>query len=260
MSAATAPQTPAKTDKPAAAPAAAAPTPQKAPEKEQKAASPSASEAPPPVRKVRKKKKKSKKPSLFEKAQVKIGEGFQVCVQLYQMLKSKDHPSRKGAALFFVFLVLALVFGGMGLMELVSRIKPPQTLETAKTPENAETSEHDEKTKPRDGKQFFTVELGKFIIELLPPPEDPNGLARTLKMAELELVAQCDTPGTCHFLEKTLDAVRDRVTSIFSPMRGDYLTSPEGKKELKKQIIRKINGSLPKGEVLEIFIVRMVIA
>jgi flagellar FliL protein len=56
-----------------------------------------------------------------------------------------------------------------------------------------------------------------------------------------------------------LAATRDRIISVLSTKTADEILSPEGKEQLRKEIREKVNEILPKGKVLEVFILDFVV-
>ncbi len=57
----------------------------------------------------------------------------------------------------------------------------------------------------------------------------------------------------------TLAATRDRIISILSTKYAEDILSPEGKDKLRKEIIEKVNQVLPRGKVVEVFILDFVV-
>ncbi len=57
----------------------------------------------------------------------------------------------------------------------------------------------------------------------------------------------------------TLAATRDRIISILSTKNAEEILTPEGKDKLRKEICEKVNQVLPKGKVVEVFIMDFVV-
>ena len=56
-----------------------------------------------------------------------------------------------------------------------------------------------------------------------------------------------------------LAATRDRIISLLSTKKADDIRTPEGKEQLRKEIREKVNEILPKGKVVEVFIMDIVV-
>lgn len=56
-----------------------------------------------------------------------------------------------------------------------------------------------------------------------------------------------------------LAATRDRIISVLSTKTADEILTPEGKEQLRKEIREKVNQILPKGKVVEVFIMDLVV-
>jgi flagellar FliL protein len=56
-----------------------------------------------------------------------------------------------------------------------------------------------------------------------------------------------------------LAATRDRIISLLGTKTSDEMLTPEGKEQLRKEIREKVNEILPKGKVVEVFIMDFVV-
>jgi flagellar protein FliL len=56
-----------------------------------------------------------------------------------------------------------------------------------------------------------------------------------------------------------LSATRDKINAILSSKTSDELLKPEGKDQLRKEIREQVNSLLPKGEIVEIFIMELIV-
>jgi len=54
-------------------------------------------------------------------------------------------------------------------------------------------------------------------------------------------------------------ATRDKINSILSTKTADAIVTPEGKEQLRKEIGEKVNPLLPKGRIVEVFIMDFVV-
>lgn len=79
-------------------------------------------------------------------------------------------------------------------------------------------------------------------------------------IAELELVVECDSPDTHTYIEENLVQARNQLTDIFLSMERDDLLSREGKRKLKKRLIERLNGWMPRGKIQNVFFAKLVVA
>jgi flagellar basal body-associated protein FliL len=56
-----------------------------------------------------------------------------------------------------------------------------------------------------------------------------------------------------------LAATRDKIISILSTKMAEAILTPEGKEQLRKEICEKVNPVLPKGKIVEVFIMEFVV-
>jgi len=56
-----------------------------------------------------------------------------------------------------------------------------------------------------------------------------------------------------------LAATRDRIISVLSTKTADEILTPEGKEQLRKEIRERVNQILPRGKVVEVFIMDFVV-
>ena len=56
-----------------------------------------------------------------------------------------------------------------------------------------------------------------------------------------------------------LTATRDRILTLLSQKTSDDILSAEGKQKLREEILKKINPILPKGRIVEVFIMDFVV-
>jgi flagellar FliL protein len=56
-----------------------------------------------------------------------------------------------------------------------------------------------------------------------------------------------------------LAATRDKIISILSTKTAETILTPEGKEQLRKEIGEKVNPILPKGKIVEVFIMDFVV-
>ncbi len=116
-----------------------------------------------------------------------------------------------------------------------------------------------EKQSEHAKRKYTLFGIGDFTVELKPIPNQ-KAVKGVLNMAELELVAECDTRVTCNYLEQHLHRVRDQVASVFFAIDREELVSKEGKKRLRQSIVERINSWLPNGKIQNIFMTKLIVS
>ncbi|MBI4925818.1 MAG: flagellar basal body-associated FliL family protein [Bdellovibrio sp.] len=108
-------------------------------------------------------------------------------------------------------------------------------------------------------RRYTLVELGDFTLELKPLANQKT-IKGVLNMAEIELVAECDTKETCSFVETHLLHIRDQLTNVFLAIDREELISKDGKKRIYQTIIDRLNGWLPKGKIQNIYVMKLIVS
>jgi flagellar basal body-associated protein FliL len=187
-------------------------------------------------------------------------------VELFRSLRSPDGPTRRMA--FFFFLSLGALIGlGIVTVERKVRLKHEREAEALAAREDAELRAHEAELLVKSGEapsehaepvRMFS--LGQFTIELKPLEGQPAKGGGFTNMAEVEIVVDCDSPETRTYIEDNLVAARGQVTDVFVSMDREELLSREGKRRLKKKIIERLNGWVPRGKVQAVFFSKLVVA
>ena len=173
-------------------------------------------------------------------------------------LRSPDRPTRRMASAFFLScagLVGVLTFGWVELQRSGFDLgfKGGEEMDQAKGLEKFFSRQRDAALL-----RVVTLKIGKFKIELLPAPGQEKMLG-VVNMAEVEIVLECDQKETCKYMEDNLPKVRDQIASILTAVERNEILSPEGKKRLKRGILRKVNLWLPIGKVRNLFFTNLVV-
>lgn len=108
-------------------------------------------------------------------------------------------------------------------------------------------------------RKFSTMELGSFNVELKRDPalKLPRGV---INMAEIELVAECDSKVTCEYIETHMTRARDQVSTLLTALERDELMSKSGKRKLKKTLLDRLNHWLPSGKLENLYVTKLVIS
>jgi len=139
-----------------------------------------------------------------------------------------ESKKSKGFLWIIVALVVALVGGGVAWFSLHSN-KPPQAAP--------------EETAPK-----YTVHLESFTVNLADPQEShflrisiDVGMGKSLKATK---EGESDFPTA---------RVRDAILPVLASGKGDVLVTPEGKAELKKEILSALQQKVPEIDARDIY-------
>ncbi len=174
-------------------------------------------------------------------------------------LFSRDRGTRRMARLFFLSCV------GLGVVTTVAfqRYRLLQFAGTSIGPDQGAqaTSIADFVRQQADEarRKSTLFRIGEFVLELkrLPAQVDVPGV---MGLAEVELVAECDDPDTCRYIQDHAVQIQNVVASLFTALDRDELLSREGKRRLKKRIVEKINWWLPRGKIENIFFSKLIVS
>ncbi|MGZ3687227.1 MAG: flagellar basal body-associated FliL family protein [Bdellovibrionota bacterium] len=103
------------------------------------------------------------------------------------------------------------------------------------------------------------IALGTFTVELKKMP-GTEGAYAVMNLAEVDLALQCDDPETRNFIDNHLAETRNQITNLFTAMEREELLSRDGKRRIKRQIMRRLNDWLPKGKVEDLFFTKLVVS
>lgn len=166
---------------------------------------------------------------------------------LFLGLLSPDRPTRKMTVFFylslFVFIALMGSFGKNWYRSVVAKKK----VETALLVEAEKKAPWVLKAKEKDLIKL-QLNLGEFMLELRPRQEEAGDAKGTkvyskdhMNIATIELIAECDTVDTCHFVEEHIVQVRDQMILILTGLEREVLMSREGKQKVKRALIDRLN-------------------
>ncbi len=180
-------------------------------------------------------------------------------VELSRALFSKDRPTSRMAKLFFISLFLLMGVSYFASFYFKSHSK--KLLETAmeENKNAASIANFLSKEKLEADARSSKLEIGKFVIELLPVPEAVNRSGASMNLAEIVLVIECDTGVTCNFIKNHMVQVRSEITNVFVPVDRSVLMTVAGKNHIKNQIRQRLNSWLGKGRVEDVYITDFVI-
>lgn len=176
-------------------------------------------------------------------------------VLILKGLFSSDSATRRMAALFiFSLFGMGFVFR-MAFLDLRNRFRPTHLQEQRKAQLEATALQlHQEEVNQKAAQ----IKLGHFSIELKVGDRE-KVIPRRLKVATVELVAQCDNQATRDYIEAHLLQARGTVSGVLAPMDRDDLMSREGKVRLRKFLLDRLNLWLPQGKVEGLYITDLVV-
>jgi flagellar basal body-associated protein FliL len=215
---------------------------------------------------TKKKKGKGKSgPSLSSKISKTVKSWRDQFFEIFRGLRSPDGPTQRMSIFFFLSLFALAALGAVAIRrsidqkrELRAQIAAAKEEETEK---NHEASLLGSPEAASEGAHATSMlDLGAFTIELKPVAGQPKKKGGFMNMAEVELVIECDSKETHDFIEENLVQVRSQVTDIFLSMDREELLSREGKRKLKKRLIERLNGWIPRGKVQNAFFSKLVVA
>lgn len=168
-------------------------------------------------------------------------------------LRSEDPPTRRAGRLFFATLILTLGFGIVGFRIL---LVPPADPAPSQGADN--TVGFFDKMAQETHRKNTTLGLGKFVFNLKLKGDEPV-LAGVMQMAQMELYIECDTKETCEYVEAGSVHARAEITkALIAVDREELLT--RDKRRLKRAILERLNGWLPRGKIQTVHISKLVVS
>ena len=188
----------------------------------------------------------------------KLSTGRNFVWEMGASLRSPDAATRRMARFFFLSCaglagVLTLAYVELQRSGFNLGFKGGEEMDQAKSLEKFFSKQRDAALL-----RVITLKIGKFKVELLPAPGQEKMLG-VVNMAEVEIVLECDRKDTCKYMEDNLPKVRDQIASMLTAVERNEILSPEGKKRLKRGILRRVNLWLPLGKVKNLFFTNLVV-
>lgn len=154
----------------------------------------------------------------------------------------------------FVWIVAGaafLVAAGVGGLLLRDYLRPPQVVAS----DDAGRGAQEEKGKEGiESKVKSMMNLDPFIVNLA--DTDAN------RFVKLTLRLGLDEPGLGEEFDKNpviVAAARDKIISILTTKTSDQILTPEGKDKLRTEVRDAVNPVLPRGKIVEVFIMDFVV-
>lgn len=99
--------------------------------------------------------------------------------------------------------------------------------------------------------------LGTFLVPLI-NAKGPGSYAGE-NTAEIELILECELPSSCKELGENLPPVRDIITSYLHPIDRLVLVSPEGKNQMRTDLLRRLQDAFPAFKIKDLFFVNVLL-
>lgn len=154
---------------------------------------------------------------------------------------------KKSPLMLIIGVVVVLLLAGGGAVYFLVLKKPPADAEHTAAGGGGAHAEKGDKPATSLGE---TVELPPFIVNL-----GGEG-GRYLKLVA---VMQVSSPKAKEELASRLPQIKDAVIGVLSSKAPDEVLTPEGKLELKLELVKRINQSLTSGVVTEMFFTEFVV-
>ena len=164
--------------------------------------------------------------------------------ELFFGFRSRDAATRKMTIFFYLSLFVFIGLMGSFGKNWYRRFSTKKKIEAAMLIEAAKKAPHGLKAKEKELIKL-QLNLGEFMLELRPRHEDEEGKKAYSKdrmnIATIEIIAECDSVDTCHFIEEHIIQVRDQMILILTGLEREVPMSREGKQKVKRALIDKLN-------------------
>jgi hypothetical protein len=172
---------------------------------------------------------------------------------------SKDKDIRIMSGVFFASCLGAVIIVGEGIHRFqVSRRVERERLSRAQS-ETMHLGEFIRRQAEEARHRWSMFKLGNFNVALNPIPGS-HPLPGVMNMAEIEMIAACDSKPTRDYLESHLPQVKSLIISTLTAQDREELLSVAGKKKIKKKILEKLNYWLPKGKIEELYFTSLILS
>jgi flagellar FliL protein len=155
---------------------------------------------------------------------------------------------KKSPLMLIIIIAVVLLLGGGGAVYFLVLKKPPADAEHAAAAGGG--GAHGEKGDKPATSLGETVELPPFIVNL--GGEGGRYLKLVAVMQVSSVAAKTELTGR-------LPQIKDAVIGVLSSKSPDEVLTPEGKLELKLELVKRINQSLTSGVVTEMFFTEFVV-
>jgi flagellar FliL protein len=159
-------------------------------------------------------------------------------------------PKKKKRTLVWIIAGVAfLVAAGVGGLLLRDYLRPPQVVASDDTGGAAKKDKEGIESKVKS-----TMNLDPFIVNLA----DTDAT----RFVKLTLRLGLDESGLGEELDRNpvvVAAARDKIISILTTKTSDQILTPEGKDKLRAEVRDAVNPVLPRGKIVEVFIMDFVV-
>lgn len=187
-----------------------------------------------------------------------FGKAKQGVSEISVTLLKDSWTGRKWAGIFFLSAVafsVLWVLLGFQIYERWQDSRKNQKKEIA----GEQLNKFLEKEKEEKSLLQSRLELGRFLIELLPDPNLPANTPVTLNLAEVHITIECDSRETCKSLETQMTQIKDQLTNVLLPMDRNVLLTAQGKLDLRENIKQRLNRWLKSGKIENVYFTTLTI-
>ena len=173
---------------------------------------------------------------------------------------SEDRPTRRMANVFVLGLVGIVTLGVVTVLYVLRQRKHPVHREwTTLAEQGDELKRMMEHSALEAARVASLINLGSFIITLKPGPEG-QAARHVQDLADVEFTLACDTPETRAYIEANGDQFKDQINQALIGIDRGMILTRDGKKQLKKMLMKKLNDALPEGKVVDIFFTKLLVS
>ncbi|HUP57608.1 MAG TPA: flagellar basal body-associated FliL family protein [Bdellovibrionota bacterium] len=178
---------------------------------------------------------------------------------LARSLASEDRPTRRMSALFFVSVAgMALVLG-VACERYWRHVRELRAhADRIARRENAVLEEFLRKRSEIVRRKNSMLTLGEFTVELR--GEEGGRRPASMRLAEIELVIECDSKESRDFLEEHMTRAQNEVTNTFVNIAREEFMTPEGKNRLKRELRNRLNSIMPSGKIENVYFSKLVLS
>jgi len=194
--------------------------------------------------------------AVFQKFTKRKGNIWMELPQIFPSLFSNDPPTRRMSFLFILSFIGFLGVSSVVIQRYWSAKKEVALRESQRMAKRL--GDYVKKETEETKRRASVITMGSFSMEL------KNPLGRTpanskVDMAELEVVLLCDDKETREFIEENMVKVRNQMSNILTAVDREELMSRDGKKKMKRLIIRRLNEWLTHGKIEDLYFSKLLL-
>lgn len=158
-----------------------------------------------------------------------------------QMTEDKPKKSKK---LLLIIIISAIVLAGAGVGGFLFLKKGGAHKEKEET-----TKKEDVLDLPKEKEKAFLIQLDPFILNLSEPG----------RFVKLTIHLEVKNEKIQQYVNDRMPKIRDSIITLVSSKSADILSTPEGKFQLKDELLLRVNQAIEKDLVKNIYFTEFVI-